>query len=491
MVDKKIKILVWFRNDLRIHDNPALYDACQKADEILPVYVFDEETPKHWKLGGASKWWLHHSLNALSQKLSEKGANLILRRGIGADQIKALAQEWGADAVYWNRRYEPWGIAHDKGLKADLEQDGVEVQTFNGSLLIEPWKVQTKTGGPYKVFTPFWRMAEPTIEQAIQQPFDVPKQIPTPNQPPQSDNLEDWWLLPSKPNWAGGIAQEWSAGEDTARERLIDFLEHGAGGYKDARDIPSTDGTSRLSPHLAFGEISLRTIWFATKHKMAEGYGGEANYKGYDFFLREIGWREFSYHLLYHFPHTTDAPLNEKFKNFPWHNPDDYNEELTRWQKGQTGIPIVDAGMRQLWQTGWMHNRVRMIVGSLLVKNLVLPWQVGEQWFWDTLVDADLANNTQGWQWIGGCGADASPYFRVFNPVTQGERFDPEGAYVKKYVPELKDMPSKYIHKPWEAEGDLLAHANIKLGETYPKPIVDLKISRQKALDAFAQIKSS
>ncbi len=478
-------IIVWLRHDLRLLDNPALYHACQKSDQIVPVYILDDDAAADWKMGAASRWWLHHSLNAFKKDLQEKlGLNLILKRGKAGAILDKIIQETAAETVFWNRNYEPWSIERDKNIKSDLKNQDIDVETYNGRLIFEPWDIETQSGDPYKVFTPFWKncMDDPKLRD----PYPVPDQenLKTPSL--ESDALDDWDLLPTAPDWSGGIADFWEVGENAAQARFDYFLDNTVEVYKDKRDIPSLDATSRLSPHLHFGEISPLYVYHKTKPLLDEAHGNSDTYKNIKHFISEIGWREFSYHLLYHFPHTPDEPLYDKFKKVPW----DKNEHaIQAWQKGQTGIPIVDAGMRQLWQTGWMHNRVRMLVGSLLVKNMLMDWRVGEKWFWDCLVDADLANNTQGWQWVAGCGADAAPYFRIFNPVTQGERFDGHGDYVRQYVPELKDLPEKYIHKPWEADEKTLKDAGIELGKDYPKPIVDLKQSREKALDAFGEMK--
>lgn len=482
---KKNPIIIWFRNDLRLHDNPALIKALKNSESVLPVYILDDAAAGPWKMGGASRYWLHHCLTSLSHDLKNKyNAPLILKQGNAQGILEDLVEETGAKGVYWNRNYEPWSIARDTQIKEALKGKNISVETFNGRLLFEPWEIKNKTGKPYRVFTPFWKccMEDPHLRD----PFPAPDQINSPDQLPNSDNLSDWKLLPTSPDWSGGIADFWNIGETAALKQLDDFLEMRVDTYKDDRDFPRIDATSFLSPHLHFGEISPLTIWHKTKPLLDQAVGNDSVYKNIKHFLSEIGWREFSYHLLFHYPETPNQPLYDKFNKVPW----DKNERgLTAWQRGQTGIPIIDAGMRQLWQTGWMHNRVRMLVGSLLVKNLLIDWREGEKWFWDCLVDADLANNTQGWQWVAGCGADAAPYFRIFNPVTQGERFDKTGDYVRQFVPELKNMPDKYIHKPWEAGPLILKAAGVELGKDYPHPIVDLKQSREKALEAFAQMK--
>lgn len=451
-------VIVWFRQDLRLGDNPALSFAAKNGQPVICLFVLDDQTAGDWKWGGASRWWLHHSLAALDKSLDGK---LVLRRGDGAKVIQALARETGADTVVWNRCYEPFAVTRDKKLKGDLTEDGITVQTFNGSLLHEPWVLKTGGGTPFRVFTPFWK-AMRTKEMA--QPLASPRKLDL--QMARSETLKDWELLPAKPNWAKNF--DWVPGEKAAQAALYDFLDD-IKDYGRARDLPDRDGTSRLSPHLHWGEISPRQIWHAvTTH----GHSG-----GSETFLKELGWREFCTQLLFHNPALPEQPLDKRFEKFPWRKS---AKDLAAWKEGQTGIPIVDAGMRQLWQTGWMHNRVRMIVASLLIKHLGIHWREGQAWFWDTLVDGDLANNSANWQWVAGCGADAAPFFRIFNPVLQGEKFDPRGEYVRRFVPELKAMPDKFIHKPWAAP---------QPPRGYPAPIVDLAAGRDRALAAFQALK--
>jgi deoxyribodipyrimidine photo-lyase len=387
--------------------------------------------------------------------------------------------------VVWNRCYEPEAIARDQRIKQAIKAKSVEAQSFNASLLKEPWQHLKKDDTPYRVFTPFWKALSSSIDsfQLHLPPTNLP---PVPKKIYQAaQSIESLKLLPVI-SWDQGIQEKWRPGEDAAHEELERFVEQTMIDYPSHRDIPGVRGTSLMSPYLHFGEISPQQIWMRVKEYFHQDSSAGV-IKGGEAFLREVGWREFSHHLLYHFPHTPDEPLNKRFESFPWRK--DYQQDLKAWQQGRTGIPIVDAGMRELWHTGWMHNRVRMIVASLLTKNLLIPWQEGATWFWDTLVDADLANNTQGWQWTAGCGADAAPYFRIFNPVLQGERFDPEGEYVKCWVPELKQMSKKWLHKPWEAPEQVLADASIELGKDYPEPIVDLAGSRQRALDCWDEVK--
>ncbi len=461
--------IVWFRQDLRLTDNPALTAAVDRGGPIIPLYILDDETPGDWRPGGAGRWWLHHSLARLGDTLATLGAPLNLRRGVAREVLSRVAAETGAAAVYWNRCYEPFAIARDKALKASLGADGIEVQSFNSALLVEPWTVKNKSGEPFRVFTPFWRAAS--------QDLQMPHPLPAPQRLSAaagvaSDMLDSWKLLPRKPDWAGGLRECWTPGERGAQNRLRMFLETAVERYAGGRDRPDQENTSRLSPHLHWGEISPRQIWSALEH-------ADASRKNIGKFQSELGWREFSHHLLYHAPGLPERNLRNAFDAFPWELDE---ERLLAWQAGRTGLPIVDAGMRELWATGWMHNRVRMITASLLVKHLLQPWQDGAAWFWDTLVDADLANNSASWQWVAGCGADAAPYFRIFNPVLQGEKFDPNGAYVRRWVPELAEVSDKFIHKPWQAPTPPAG---------YPAPIVDLAAGRQRALAAYETIKGS
>lgn len=474
--------IVWFRNDLRIEDNPALYAAKQTGAPVIPVYILDDGAPH--ALGGASRWWLHHSLMKLSEQLQQTGAQLILRRGESKACLKKLVEETGAGSVFWNRRYCAEHIATDKQLKADLSDDGVTVESFNGALLREPWELRTGSGGHYRVYTPFWRALR-SMGPARLEPLPTPRKINGLPKKPPSDKLSDWKLLPSNPDWAAQFGASWTPGSKGAHQRLRDFLNGPVDQYPDGRNRPDCEFTSRLSPHLAFGEISPLQVWRQTHAAIDKGVVNES---AADKFLSEIAWREFSYNLLFHYADLPEKPLRKNFADYPWRND---KAGLRAWQMGQTGYPIVDAGMRQLWRTGWMHNRVRMIVASFLIKDLLIPWQDGEAWFWDTLVDADLANNAASWQWVAGCGADAAPYFRIFNPVTQGEKFDPEGDYVREFVPEIAKLPKKFIHKPWKAPEALLQECGISLGKSYPKSIVDHAQARRRALEGYDMIKQS
>jgi deoxyribodipyrimidine photo-lyase len=475
--------LVWFRRDLRLADNPALTTALADCQSVIPVYVHapDEEAP--WRPGAAGNAWLHRSLAALDIALQRLGSRLIVRQGPTLEALRALAAETGATHIYWNRLYEPAVVARDKSIKQALRDTGLIVESANAALLNEPWEVTRDDGGPYRVFTPFWKACQRAgIDRP---PAPAPAALPAVPQDVASLSVADLGLGPSI-HWDRGFWEVWQPGEDGAHATLAQFLDDAVAHYDEDRNRPDLVATSRLSPYLHFGEIGPRQVVAAVRRHTAE-HSAAGVFKNAESFVREVGWREFGHHLLWHFPHTTDAPLDERFAQFPWL--EDYGEVLERWQRGRTGIPIVDAGLRELWHTGWMHNRVRMIVASLLTKNLLVPWQEGARWFWDTLVDADLANNTLGWQWTAGCGADAAPYFRIFNPVLQGERFDPSGGYVARWVPELARLPARHIHAPWTAPAAVLAAAGVSLGRDYPEAIVDLQASRTRALERFDRIK--
>ncbi len=468
-------VIVWFRQDLRLKDNPALISAHEMGKPILPVYILDDENSGEWKMGATSRWWLYESLIILNNSLEGK---LCLVKGCAQEILVNIVKNTGADVVYWNRCYEPWRIARDTEIKETLRSAGIEAKSFNGSLLFEPHATLKKDGTPYKVFTPFYKKG--CLSRGIEPRIPEPKPTNLTFYEHTLSSLEDLGLSPNIP-WHKQISDYWMPGEGGAQKRLSEFLQNGLKGYKEGRDHPARENVSQLSPHLHFGEISPNQVWYEAKLKMTiECWEVDG-----ENFLSELAWREFSNNLLFYFPDIPRKNLQKKFDRFPWHRDD---EALQRWQKGQTGYPIVDAGMRELWQTGYMHNRVRMIVGSFLVKNLMLHWHHGEDWFWDTLVDADLANNSVSWQWIAGCGADAAPYFRIFNPVTQGQKFDPDGIYVRRYIPEIAKLPNKYLHSPWEADNDILTDANVKLGKVYPEPIVDLKSSRERALQGFKDL---
>ena len=469
--------IVWLRQDLRLADNPALVHATKQADRLLFVYIDDPLPQTPGQLGAASRVWLHHSLQALQTALEPAGQKLALFSGPSGEILETLVEQTGATLVVWNRGYDPATCARDTKIKESLRKQ-VEVKSFNASLLVEPWNGCKDDGTPYRVFTPYWRKISPGLPGA--KPLAAPRVLPpAPRKKLASLSLAQLDMLPEI-DWYSSMLASWDIGEKAAMTRCNRFIKAAVSDYREQRDIPDVDGTSCLSPYLHFGEISPRQII----HKLYAAHADvtERN-SGTETFAKEVVWREFAYQLLFHFPHTIDKPMDARFDNFPW--PKVSTANLKRWQQGNTGIPIVDAGMRQLWQTGWMHNRVRMIVASFLIKNMLIPWQHGEQWFRDTLVDADLASNVMGWQWTAGSGADAAPYFRVFNPVLQGEKFDREGGYVKRWVPELASLDRKFVHKPWELPGAEFA----QLG--YSEPIVDLKESRQRALDAFAEIRAA
>jgi deoxyribodipyrimidine photo-lyase len=468
-------VLLWFRKDLRLLDHAALATAADVGAEIVPVYILEPDDAGTGPLGAAQAWWLHHSLDALKASLKQRGSGLILRRGPAAEMLDSLIAETGADAVFWNRRYDPAGIAIDKAIKSNLTERGIAVRSFAGQILHEPTKLKTGAGGHFRVYTPFWKALDSSGEPP--EPIPAPTRITSPAAWPKSDTLSDWSLLPTKPNWAKGLSEHWQPGESGAIKRLADFIESGLKGYRERRDFPAEPHVSMLSPHLAQGEISPASVWHATR-----GLDAQIPMEDLIHFRKELVWRDFSYHLLFHFPDLATRNWNPKFDAFPWRDAPDL---LEKWQKGETGYPIVDAGMRQLWQTGFMHNRVRMITASFLIKDLLVDWRCGERWFRDTLVDADPASNAASWQWVAGSGADAAPFFRIFNPVSQGEKFDPEGEYVRRFVPELKAMPAKFIHKPSEAPLTVLRDAGVSLGKTYPLPIVDHGKARDAAMAAF------
>ena len=463
-------VILWFRSDLRLADNPALAAAIDSGAPIVPVYIHDDVNAGRWKAGGATRWWLHQSLSGLSTRIP-----LVVAQGDAARELQRIVAETGARAVYWNRCYEPWAVARDTAIKDGLKKTGIEAASFNGSLLFEPWEIANLSGQPYKVFTPYSRAC---LTRPIRPPIHT-KSKPSWKDISGRKSVDSLSLMP-RIRWYDGMAEAWHPGEEGARKRLKYVLKDIVADYKNTRDFPDADGTSRLSPYLHFGEISPHTVWNAVSELPPSAHAQA--------YLRQLLWREFSWHMLHHFPTLPEKPWNQRFKGFSWQRDENV---LKLWRKGLTGYPLVDAGMRQLWQTGWMHNRVRMIVGSFLVKNLLQDWQAGEDWFWDTLVDADLGNNAAGWQWIAGCGADAAPYFRVFNPVLQSRKFDAKGVYIRSFVQELKDLPDEYLHAPWEAPPLVLKSAGITLGKTYPLPVVDQAKSRDRALKAYHDSKSA
>ncbi|WAJ35132.1 deoxyribodipyrimidine photo-lyase [Arthrobacter sp. FX8] len=472
MTSSEETALVWLRDDLRLDDNPALNSAAALGLPVTVVYVLDEESAGIRPLGGATRWWLHHSLARLASSLEARGSRLLLRRGPAGRVIKEVAVHAGATHLFWNRRYGQPERSIDAAVKEWAGENGLEASSFQANLLFEPWTVKTGSGGPYKVFTPFWRAC--LAGQEVRDPQEPPARIPGPPQGGRlqaGDDLDSWRLLPSSPDWSGGLSATWTPGEEGARHRLADFLDGPAEEYGTGRNLPGIEGTSRLSPHLRFGEVSPFRVWREIRQRFPHKVPADVG-----IFRSELGWREFCWQLLYNNPDLATRNYRAEFDRFAWQQPG--RSELAAWQQGRTGYPLVDAGMRQLWQTGWMHNRVRMAAASFLVKNLLADWRIGEQWFWDTLVDADAASNPANWQWVAGSGADASPYYRIFNPVTQSRKFDAGGRYLREFVPELADLDNKSIHEPW------------KTGvPDYPEPLVELPQSRERALAAYQQLK--
>ena len=470
----------WIRRDMRLADNPALMAAIEHG-AVIPLYIHAPGEEGAAAPGAAARWWLHHSLAALDGELRALGSRLVLRKaGTALDAIKEVIAATGADGVFWNRQYTSAQIQRDQAVKAELRRAGVPAESFNGSLLFEPWQVLTREEQPYRVFTPFWRACQRHgLDQPVQAP---PVELPAPPPGLASITLDSLGLLPEI-TWDQGFAPCWTPGEAGAWQRQLHFIRHALAGYKKERDRPGHAGTSRLSPHLHFGEIGPRQVVRA----VLEACHGDPDEDAMHF-LSEVAWREFAHHVLYHFPNTIDRPMNPRWEGITWPEPDPRLWQA--WTRGRTGIPLVDAGMRELWQTGWMHNRVRMVVASLLTKNMLVAWTKGERWFWDTLVDADLANNVFGWQWTAGCGADAAPWFRIFNPVLQGERFDARGEYVRRWVPEIARLPDRWVHRPWEAPAAELRAAGLRLGMDYPRPVLDLAASRAQALEAFSILRA-
>ncbi len=471
--------IVWFRDDHRLADNDALGFAARRG-VVVPVFIMNSEEEGEWPTGAAACWWLFHSLASLGSSLAEVGSRLIVKRGPSPRVLVDLAEEVGADTVVWQQRFDPPGIYAESKVASALNDANLRAVTFTDRVLFDPRDVRNKSGGPFQVFTPFWKHLHTLADPGKHVP--APEALVAPARWPDSVRLEALNLLPT-PDWASGMRQAWKPGEAGGQQQLRRFLDDAVFGYQDNRDFPSEPATSKLSPFLRFGNLSPKRVWHEVRRaEQRTGRDGSA-------YRRQIAWREFAYHLLFHFPQTTRQPLRPEFERFPWDQTQ--RDNLAAWQHGKTGYPIVDAGMRELWHTGWMHNRVRMVAGSLLVKHLLINWQEGATWFWDTLVDADLANNTMGWQWVAGSGADAAPYFRVFNPILQGERFDRAGDYVRRWVPELSALPDKYIHQPWKAPRDVLLSADVHLGKTYPKPVIDHTRGRNRALAAYDQLKAS
>lgn len=476
-------VILWFRKDLRLDDNIALIKAVKSGRQIVPLYIYPGRESPYGPLGSAQEWWLHHSLVSLDRALKTRGSRLILRQGEPENVLSAMAQETGADVISATALPDPAAVREDARIAQGLSEQNIAFHRFDGMLLHDPERVRTGSGSNFRVYTPFWKalnqQAPPTP------PRPAPDGWASPEAWPESTPVQDLGLLPVNPDWAKDFATHWAPGEDGALDRMHRFVEGGLKGYAVNRDLPGIDGTSGLSPHLALGEISPRRIWAAVEERqMSEKSGPDS--EDVSRYLKELVWREFSYHLLHHFPDLPRRNWTASFDAFPWVEDAD---GLDAWKKGMTGYPIVDAGMRQLWKHGWMHNRVRMIVASFLIKDLLIDWRVGEQWFRDTLVDADPASNAASWQWVAGSGADASPFFRIFNPILQGEKFDPEGTYIRAFVPELAGLPKKLIHRPFEASLIELRAAGVVLGKTYPKPVVDHGMARNRALAALSQIK--
>lgn len=462
--------IVWFRQDLRCHDHEALSRACHMHDTVIPLYI--NETTPNPPMGSAQKWWLHHALESLAEELDRYQLPLCLKSGTPLEILQELIKTHHVTHVYWSRCYEPGAIARDTTIKKSLTEAGMSVTSCRGNLLIEPWNIKNGSGGFFKVFTPYWKRCLQDITTRPMHAITPLKQRITID----SERLSDWNLRPTSPNWAEGFTSYWQPGEQGALARFHEFITHDIHQYDTDRNRPDFSNTSRLSPHLHFGEISIHYMWQAIAALKMQT---SIHHKAIDTYLSELGWREFSYHLLYHVPDLPEASFKKQFDSFPWqHDPDG----LKRWQQGLTGYPIVDAGMRELWHTGYMHNRVRMIVASFLTKDLLIDWREGARWFWDTLLDADLASNSASWQWVSGSGADAAPYFRIFNPVLQGQKFDPEGNYIKRWVPELKSVPIKWIHNPWEASKRDLP---ITIGSDYPAPMIDQAFARDRALKYY------
>ena len=473
--------LVWFRRDLRLADNPALHAAVQTGRQLVLVFIDQRDRALGTAPGEAADWWLHGSLASLAQEIGTRGGQLTLLRGDPAVLIPELARKHHVAEAFWNRAGEPAIDARDRAIAAKLQAGGTLPHAFAGTTLIDPASLLTGTGTPYKVFGAFWRAA--LRELAPRPALPAPGQLTMAARLPAGEALEEWTLRPASPDWATGFKTLWQPGEAGASERLETFLDAALDDYAEGRDRPDRPGTSMLSPHLGFGEISPRQVWHSVQARLVAG----ASFQAAERFLAEIGWREFAYYLLHHFDDLRTHNFNRKFDAFPWRRDD---AGFNAWMRGQTGIPLVDAGMRQLWATGWMHNRVRMVCASFLVKHLRCDWRQGMAWFEHTLVDADRAVNAASWQWVAGSGADAAPYFRIFNPVRQGERFDPEGSYVRQWVPELSGLPVRWIHQPWKAPAERLHAAGLVPGERYPRPVCDLAAGRDAALSAYQDMKA-
>ncbi|HOW58434.1 MAG TPA: deoxyribodipyrimidine photo-lyase [Candidatus Omnitrophota bacterium] len=477
-MNTKKSMLVWFRNNLRTEDNITLARAVEQDAPLIPLFIFDEKRD----CGSASRLWLYHALKSFERELFRLGTRLIFLKGDSRIILARLASETGAKALYWDRSYEPYQKEQDQLIQKDLEGWGIRCESFNDTLLFDPAQIRTRQGTPFKVFTAFWNHCTSLPEPML--PVRAPQRLSGPAKWPQSKRLEDFGLR-DKARWSNKVEAFWEPGNVDVRKNWRKFLKEKLENYSHDRDRPALEGTSRLSPYLHFGEISVRSIWHEMRQYMVQ-HRRAGIFREAETFLRQIVWREFAHYFLFHFPETIEHPFRKEFEKFHWKK---NSALLCAWRKGKTGYPIVDAGMRELWATGWMHNRVRMIVASFLVKDLLQPWQEGAQWFLETLVDADVANNVFGWQWTAGCGADAAPYFRIFNPILQGEKFDSRGDYVRRWVPELSKLPDRFIHKPWQASPEILAKAGIRLGKDYPDPVVDHHQARNRALFNYARMK--
>ncbi|WP_456277256.1 cryptochrome/photolyase family protein [Bacillus sp. AK128] len=472
------KIIVWFRKDLRLHDHPALWEAAQQG-MVIPVFIWSKEEEIDLHASPTAKWWLHHSLVEIIKAFYSLNIPFIIRAGNYLDELQEVIKETGAEVVYYNERYEPSAIHNDEKTLNGLKALGIQTKTFRSHLLYHPSYILTQSGEPYKMFTPFFSSL---MKESIPRPYPIPKEISGYKTPIKSLYVEQLDLLPLV-RWDEKLHRYWIPGEDFAIKQWTRFLKQGVHRYPDERDVPAAQATSGLSPYLSSGNISVRAIWYAAKRHVDENKDVHGQV---DAFLRQLAWREFSYYQLWHHPSITNTPLRHQFESFPWMN---QSEHLDCWKRGITGYPLVDAGMRELWETGAMHNRVRMVAASFLVKHLLVNWTEGLSWFRHTLVDFDPANNSMGWQWIAGTGFDSAPYFRIFNPILQSEKFDKDGEYIRTWLPELSKLPAPYIHRPWDAPADILEEANIVLGETYPFPIVDHTSARERALRAYEEIK--
>jgi deoxyribodipyrimidine photo-lyase len=473
------RTIVWFRKDLRLHDNPALWEAA-KEGIVIPVFIWSEEGKREYSEGEASLWWLYRSLASLDERLRSKGLKLFITSGEEFDALVGVLEETEADAVYFNERYEPAERKKDSRIVAQLESIGVEVQTFHGHLLFTPDLVN-KQGEPYKVFTSFWKRC---LQEVVAHPLPVPEGMKGIERELKTASLNQLCMLKEHLSHEK-FRRYWEPGEQTAIEKWEQFSDDGIFYYGTERDLISSGTSSMLSPDLAAGTISVKSMWHSAKSLYDETSKSEFH-QSIDTYLKQLIWREFAYHQLIHYPDIIRLPLRKQFAEFPWQGTD---EQLLRWKRGQTGYPLVDAGMRELRETGMMHNRVRMVTASFLVKHLLIPWGEGYSWFKRTLLDFDTANNAMGWQWITGCGIDCAPYFRIFNPFLQSEKFDSDGDYIRKWVPELSGLQAPYVHKPWKAPVSVLEMAGIELGVTYPSPIVDHAAARKRALEAYQEVK--